>query len=198
MFDDVIDGVANYARNVKVGSPLDADTEMGPLVSGRHLERVQGYLEAGRAEGAEVAAGGSRIGDTGFFLEPTVFVNTNPDMKVVREEIFGPVVVAQPFDDLDEIARVANDSPYGLGAGIWTKDLSIAHRLARRIESGAIYVNCYQPTDAAMPFGGFKQSGWGREHGEQALELYTEQKGVSSNSPASPAKCPSRAEPTSH
>jgi phenylacetaldehyde dehydrogenase len=178
VFDDVINGVAGYARNIKVGSPLDADTEMGPLVSGRHLERVQSYLDVGRAEGAEIAAGGDRIGDTGFFLEPTVFVNVKPEMKVVREEIFGPVVVAQPFDDLDEIARVANDSPYGLGAGIWTKDLSIAHRLARRIESGAIYVNCYQPTDAAMPFGGFKQSGWGREHGEQALELYTEQKGV--------------------
>ena len=190
VFDEVIDGVTTYARNVKVGSPLDADTEMGPLVSSRHLERVQGYLDAGRAEGAEIAAGGSRIGDTGFFLEPTVFVNTNPDMKVVREEIFGPVVVAQPFDDLDEIARVANDSPYGLGAGIWTKDLSIAHRLARRIESGAIYVNCYQPTDAAMPFGGYKQSGWGREHGEQALDLYTEQKGVFVQLTADPDQAP--------
>jgi phenylacetaldehyde dehydrogenase len=190
LFDDVIGGIADYARNVKVGSPLESETEMGPLVSATHLERVQSYLEAGRAEGAEIAAGGNRIGDTGYFLEPTVFVNTNPEMKVVREEIFGPVVVAQPFDDLDEIARVANDSPYGLGAGIWTNDLSIAHRLARRIESGAIYVNCYQPTDASMPFGGFKQSGWGREHGEQALDLYTEQKGVFMNLSGAPDEPP--------
>jgi acyl-CoA reductase-like NAD-dependent aldehyde dehydrogenase len=181
VFDNVVQGVADYAEKIRVGSPLDAETEMGPVVSERHMQTIQSYLDIGQSEGARALTGGSRIDRTGYFMEPTVLVDTKPDMRVVREEIFGPVLVAQPFQDLDEVAAVANDSPYGLGAGVWTKDLRIAHGMARRIESGAIYVNCYQPTDAAMPFGGFKQSGWGREHGEQAVELYTEQKGVFMN-----------------
>ena len=179
VFDDVVNGVADYAQRIKMGPGLDPESDMGPLVSQQHLDRVLGYLESGSEEGAEVVTGGVRRGDTGFFVEPTVLVNTHDDMRVVREEIFGPVVTVQPFEDLDEIARAANATPYGLAAGIWTKDLSVAHRLAQRLRAGAIYVNCYNVTDAAMPFGGYKQSGWGREHADQALDLYTEIKAVS-------------------
>jgi phenylacetaldehyde dehydrogenase len=179
VFDDVVDGVAEYARRIKVGPGLDPDTQMGPLVSEQQLDRVLGYLRTGAEEGAEAITGGARRGETGYFVEPTVLVNTRDEMTVVREEIFGPVVTVQPFEDLDEIARVANDTEYGLAAGIWTKDVSVAHRLARRIRAGAVYVNCYNVTDAAMPFGGYKQSGWGREHADEALELYTEIKAVS-------------------
>jgi len=178
VFDDVVQGMADYAKNLKIGPGLDPETEMGPLVSDRHMERVLGYLEQGAAEGAEAVTGGARHGEKGFFVEPTVLVNTNRDMTVVREEIFGPVVAVEPFEDIDEIARKANDTEYGLAAGIWTRDLSAAHRLAKRIRAGAIYVNCFNATDAAMPFGGYKQSGWGREHADQAIEVYTEVKAV--------------------
>ena len=123
-------------------------------------------------------AGGGRFGDRGYFVEPTVLTNTHPDMKIVREEIFGPVLVAAPFQSLDEIAAVANDSDYGLGAGIWTRDISKAHALAKKIRAGTIWINCYNVFDAALPFGGYKQSGWGREMGHQALEAYTEVKAV--------------------
>jgi phenylacetaldehyde dehydrogenase len=179
VFDDVVQGIADYAQNINVGPGLDPASEMGPLVSAKHLERVMGYLDKGVSEGAEAVAGGGRHGTDGYFIQPTVLVNTSNDMTVVREEIFGPVVTVQPFADIDEIARAANDTDFGLAAGIWTKDLSAAHRLARRIRAGAIYVNCYNVTDAAMPFGGYKQSGWGREHAEQSIELYTEVKAVS-------------------
>jgi phenylacetaldehyde dehydrogenase len=178
VYDDVVQGIADQAQRIKVGPGIDPESEMGPLVSSRHLDRVLGYLEKGVAEGAETVAGGSRRGDAGYFVEPTVLADTNNEMAVVREEIFGPVVTVEPFDDLDQIARMANATEYGLAAGIWTTDLSAAHRLARRIRAGAVYVNCYNVTDAAMPFGGYKQSGWGREHAEHAVDLYTEVKAV--------------------
>jgi acyl-CoA reductase-like NAD-dependent aldehyde dehydrogenase len=130
------------------------------------------------AGGATALAGGGRFGDRGYFVEPTVLTNTRPDMKVVREEIFGPVLVASPFTDLDQIAGVANDSEYGLGAGIWTRDISKAHALAKKLRAGTVWINCYNVFDAALPFGGYKQSGWGREMGHQALEAYTEVKAV--------------------
>ncbi|HEY5251926.1 MAG TPA: aldehyde dehydrogenase family protein, partial [Acidimicrobiales bacterium] len=157
---------------------MDADTQMGPLVSDEQLRRVTGYLESGSADGATALSGGARSGNRGYFVEPTVLTNTRPDMKVVREEIFGPVVVAAPFQNLDDIARVANDSPYGLGAGIWTNDISKAHALAKKIRAGTVWINCYNIFDAALPFGGYKQSGWGREMGHEALEAYTEVKAV--------------------
>src|SRR5580693_2672173 len=177
-FDEVIEGVSEIAKSIKLGPGMNADTQMGPLVSDEQLRRVTGFLESGKEDGATALTGGSRWGDTGYFVEPTVLTNTRPDMKVVREEIFGPVVVAAPFQSLDEIARVANDSPYGLGAGIWTNDISKAHALAKKIRAGTVWINCYNIFDAALPFGGYKQSGWGREMGHEALEAYTEVKAV--------------------
>jgi phenylacetaldehyde dehydrogenase len=177
-FDEVVAGVADIAKSIKLGDGFDSDTQMGPLVSDEQLEKVGGFLDSGRQEGATVVTGGARQGDKGFFFQPTVISKTRPDMRVVREEIFGPVVVASPFESMDEIAATANDSPYGLGAGIWTKDISKAHALAKRIRAGTVWINCYNVFDAALPFGGYKQSGWGREMGHEALEAYTELKAV--------------------
>jgi len=173
-----VDGVAEIAKSIKLGSGMEAGTQMGPLVSEEQLTRVSGYLESGKAEGATALAGGGRFGDRGYFIEPTVLINTHGNMKVVREEIFGPVLVAAPFTDLDEIAAQANDSEYGLGAGIWTKDISKAHALAKKLRAGTVWINCYNVFDAALPFGGYKQSRWGREMGHEVLEAYTEVKAV--------------------
>ncbi len=177
-FDEVVEGVAEIAKSIKLGPGIEPDTQMGPLVSDEQLRRVTGYLESGKAEGATALSGGGRHGDRGYFVEPTVLTDTRPDMKVVREEIFGPVVVASPFGDLDEVAAAANDTIYGLGAGIWTKDISKAHALAKKLRVGSVYINCYNVFDAALPFGGYKQSGWGREMGHEVLEAYTEVKAV--------------------
>jgi len=177
-FDEVIEGVSEIARSIKLGPGMSADTQMGPLVSDEQLSRVTGYLESGRADGATAITGGGRWGDRGYFVEPTVITGTRPDMKIVREEIFGPVVVAAPFQSLDDIAAAANDSDYGLGAGIWTKDISKAHSLAKKLRAGTVWINCYNVFDASLPFGGYKQSGWGREMGHEALEAYTEVKAV--------------------
>ena len=177
-FDEVVGGVAEIAKSIKLGSGMEAGTQMGPLVSEEQLQRVSSFLESGKAEGATAVVGGGRFGDQGFFIEPTVLTNVHGQMKVVREEIFGPVVVAAPFSDLDEIAAEANDSEYGLGAGIWTKDISKAHALAKKLRAGTVWINCYNVFDASLPFGGYKQSGWGREMGHEALEAYTEVKAV--------------------
>src|SRR5580693_925253 len=177
-FDEVVNGVAEIAKGIKLGPGMEAGTQMGPLVSDEQLRRVTGYLESGKEQGATALSGGGRYGDRGYFVEPTVLTNTRPDMKVVREEIFGPVVVAAPFSDLDEIAAAANDSEYGLGAGIWTRDISKAHALAKKIRAGTVWINCYNVFDASLPFGGYKQSGWGREMGHEVLEAYTEVKAV--------------------
>ena len=177
-FDEVVEGVAEIAKSIKLGPGIEPDTQMGPLVSDEQLRRVTGYLESGKAEGATALSGGGRHGDRGYFVEPTVLTDTRPDMKVVREEIFGPVVVASRFGDLNEVAAAANDTIYGLGAGIWTKDISKAHALAKKLRVGSVYINCYNVFDAALPFGGYKQSGWGREMGHEVLENYTEVKAV--------------------
>jgi len=177
-FDEVVEGVAQIAKSIKLGPGMESTTQMGPLVSDEQLSRVTGYLESGRAEGATAVTGGGRWGDSGYFVEPTVLTNTRPDMKVVREEIFGPVVVAAPFQSIDDIAAVANDSDYGLGAGIWTQDISKAHALAKKLRAGTVWINCYNVFDASLPFGGYKQSGWGREMGHEVLEAYTEVKAV--------------------
>jgi phenylacetaldehyde dehydrogenase len=177
-FDEVVDGVAEIAKSIKLGSGLDESTQMGPLVSDEQFRRVTGYLESGKEDGATALTGGGRFGERGYFVEPTVLTNTDPSMKIVREEIFGPVVVAAPFSDLDEIAAAANDSEYGLGAGIWTKDISKAHALAKKLRAGTVWINCYNVFDASLPFGGYKQSGWGREMGHEVLEAYTEVKAV--------------------
>jgi phenylacetaldehyde dehydrogenase len=178
IFDQVVDGVSNQAKKIKVGPGIEPDTQMGPLVSKEQLDRVCGYLESGLSEGAKATAGGKKIGNQGYFVEPTVLTNTDHKMKVVQEEIFGPVVTAIPFKDADSVLPVANDNIYGLAAGIWTKDISKAHRVAEKLRAGTVWINCYNIFDAAMPFGGYKQSGWGREMGKDALELYTEVKAV--------------------
>ena len=177
-YDEVVDGVATIAKSIKMGSGMEQGTQMGPLVSDEQFQRVTGFLESGKDDGATALAGGGRFGDRGYFIEPTVLTNTTPDMKVVREEIFGPVLVASPFSDLDEIAAVANDSEYGLGAGIWTRDISKAHALAKKLRAGTVWINCYNVFDASLPFGGYKQSGWGREMGHEVLNNYTEVKAV--------------------
>lgn len=178
IFDKVVDGVAGKAEKIKVGSGLEPDTDMGPLVSEEQLKRVCGYLESGFSEGAKAVVGGSRHGDKGYFVKPTVLVNTNDEMKVVREEIFGPVVTAIPFRDSDELVKKANNSEYGLAAGVWTRDIQKAHRVASQMRAGTVWINCYNIFDAALPFGGYKQSGWGREMGHEVLEQYTEVKSV--------------------
>ncbi|HXB50751.1 MAG TPA: aldehyde dehydrogenase family protein [Streptosporangiaceae bacterium] len=177
-YDEVVDGVAEIAKSIKLGSGLDPTTQMGPLVSDEQFRRVTGFLESGKADGATALAGGGRYGDRGYFVEPTVLTNTRPDMKVVQEEIFGPVVVAEKFSSLDEIAAQANDTSYGLGAGIWTRDISKAHALAKKLRAGTVWINCYNVFDASLPFGGYKQSGWGREMGHEVLNNYTEVKAV--------------------
>src|SRR5271166_2716855 len=178
VFDEVVEGVADQAKKIKVGPGFEPDTSMGPLVSQEQLNRVCGYLEAGFSEGAKAVVGGGRHGDKGYFVKPTVLVNTNEKMKVVQEEIFGPVVTAIPFRDPAELVTQANDSVYGLAAGIWTRDIQKAHRLAARLRAGTVWINCYNIFDAALPFGGYKQSGWGREMGHEVLEQYTEVKAV--------------------
>jgi len=178
IFDKVVEGVSARAKKINVGPGWEATSDMGPLVSEEQLNRVCSYLESGRAEGAKAVVGGERQGDKGYFVKPTVLVNTNDNMKVVREEIFGPVVTAMPFKDHEDLLKQANNTIYGLAAGIWTRDISKAHRLASQLRAGTVWINCYNVFDAALPFGGYKQSGWGREMGHDALEMYTEVKAV--------------------
>jgi phenylacetaldehyde dehydrogenase len=180
VYDRVVAGVADIAGKIKVGPGLDPLTDMGPLVSDEQFTRVTGYIEEGRRSGAHVAAGGNRVGNLGYFVAPTVLEKTTPDMKVIQEEIFGPVVCATPFDDddLDVIAKRANDTIYGLAASVWTANGGKAHKLASRIRSGTVWINCHNVFDASLPFGGYKQSGWGREMGAEVLHNYTEVKAV--------------------
>ena len=178
IFDKVVDGVAQETKHFHIGPGIDPQTNQGPLVSKEQLDRVCGYLESGTREGAKAITGGKKISGKGYFVEPTVLVDVKPHMKVVREEIFGPVVTAIPFDEPDDVLRFANDTTYGLAAAVWTRDISKAHRLAAKLRAGTVWVNCYNVFDPALPFGGFKQSGWGREMGYDAIELYTEVKSV--------------------
>ena len=178
LFDEVVDGVSRAAEAIKVGYGLEADTEMGPLVSSEQFDRVTSYLKIGQEEGSRAVTGGNAIDRPGYFVQPTVLVDATADHRIIREEIFGPVVAAMPFADVDDLAAQANDSVYGLAAGVWTRDLSKAHKLAKRIKAGTVHINTYHIYDAALPFGGFKQSGWGREMGEEVLAAYQEVKSV--------------------
>jgi phenylacetaldehyde dehydrogenase len=179
LFDRVVEGISDLARNIKLGSGLDPDTQMGPMVSDAQLRRVTGFLESGAAQGAIAACGGRRWGQEGYFVEPTVLTNVRRDMRVYQEEIFGPVVAAMSFKDVDEsLISQANETSYGLAAGVWTRDMGKAQQLSERLDAGTVWVNCYNVIDPALPFGGFKQSGWGREHGHEVLNHYTEVKSV--------------------
>ena len=182
VFDQVVGGVVERAKALKVGSGMQPDTQMGPLISQKQLDRVSGYVHSGSEQGAEVVVGGKRVeGNKGYFMQPTVLAETNRDMRVVQEEIFGPVVCAMPIDDedLDRIVKIANDTEYGLSSSVWTRDISLAHKLARRIKAGTVRINGGAGLDYAMPFGGYKQSGWGRENSREGVEAYTEVKSVS-------------------
>jgi phenylacetaldehyde dehydrogenase len=179
--DKVLEGVAGMAKMLKVGGTLNPETQIGPLVSPEQLERVTGYIDLGKQEGASVLVGGNRIGDSGNFVEPTVLLETKADARVRQEEIFGPVLCAMRFtddDDIDRLAQLGNETEYGLSGSIFTKDISKAHKLARRLRSGTIRVNGSGGVDPALPLGGFKSSGWGRENGKAGAEAYTELKAV--------------------
>jgi len=177
VYDEVVEGVAEQARTIKVGNGLDPETTMGPLVSQEQFDRVTGYIQSGRDEGANIM-GGNRVGDRGYFVAPTVLTSTREDMKAVQEEIFGPVVAAAPFNDEAQIMPTANNTNYGLGAGVFTRDIGKAYRTAKRLRAGTVWVNTWNVFDAALPFGGYKESGWGREMGHAVFNNYMETKTV--------------------
>jgi acyl-CoA reductase-like NAD-dependent aldehyde dehydrogenase len=181
VYDQVVSGLTDAASKMKLGQGIDPTTELGPVVSQEQLERVMGYIKTGKREGATSTTGGERAGGDlaqGYFVQPTIFDSVRDDMTIAREEIFGPVVVALPFEEIEEVAARANTSIYGLAAGIWTSDVKKVHKLAAALKAGVIWVNTYNQFDAAAPFGGYKQSGYGREMGHAVLDAYTQIKTV--------------------
>jgi len=178
IYDQFVEKSVERAHKRVVGDPFDARTEQGPQVDQAQFDRVMGYIESGQNEGATLACGGRRVGDRGYFIEPTVFADVQDDMKIAREEIFGPVMSVIPFKNLEEVITRANQTNYGLAAGVWTRDIKKAHAIANSVRAGTVWVNCYNILDTRAPFGGFKQSGSGRELGEYGLQQYTEVKTV--------------------
>jgi acyl-CoA reductase-like NAD-dependent aldehyde dehydrogenase len=178
LHDEITERVAAIARGYKVGSPMAPDTQMGPLISDRQMQRVLSYVEAGRADGAKLVTGGLRVGERGYFVEPTVFCGVSNEMTIAREEIFGPVLSIIPFKDEKDAILQGNNTEYGLAAAVWTRDVSRAHRMARALKSGRVWINTYAETDPVMSIGGYKQSGFGREMGAETIEAYTQTKSV--------------------
>lgn len=178
MYDNVMADLVLYSKKLNQGAGLNPETTIGPLVSEEQQKRVMSYIEKGIEEGAEVLCGGSNPFDQGYFVSPTVFADVNDEMTIAKEEIFGPVISAIPFNDIDEVIERANKSQFGLAAGVWTENVKTAHYVASKVRAGTVWVNCYNVFDAASPFGGFKQSGLGREMGSYALNNYTEVKSV--------------------
>src|SRR5439155_1324305 len=176
--DQFVEKLVKKARSQKVGDPFEPDTTQGPQVSQEQCDRVMGYIEAGKKEGAKMLTGGRRLGERGYFIEPTIFDGVTDNMKIAKEEIFGPVMNVLTFKDMNEVIRRGNQTCFGLAAAVWTRDITKAHRLSNGLRAGTVWINCYDVFDAAAPFGGFKMSGIGRELGEYALQLYTEVKTV--------------------
>jgi phenylacetaldehyde dehydrogenase len=178
IFDDVVRQLAQAAEGLHIGSGFDPQAQFGPLVSKRHVDRVMAHIDGAVAEGATLVTGGSRAFDGGCFVRPTVFVDTQPSMRIVREEVFGPVATVVPFDDIEDAIRLANDSAYGLAASVWSNNLSAVHRIVPRLQAGVVWVNAHNVLDNALPLGGVKQSGYGRDLGRAAVESFTELKSV--------------------
>jgi phenylacetaldehyde dehydrogenase len=178
VYDQVVEGIAKAARALRLGGPQDQPVDIGPLISRKQLDRVLGFLDEGRRDGVEFVTGGKRLDRRGYFVEPTVLTRVRPEMRLFREEIFGPVVAVLPFDDEEEVVAYANDSIYGLAAAVWTQDLGRSHRLAKRLQAGTVWLNAQFAWDPSMPFGGYKQSGWGYEYGWEGVNAYLSTKSV--------------------
>jgi acyl-CoA reductase-like NAD-dependent aldehyde dehydrogenase len=177
-YDRFLKSIAAFAGGLRVGGGVDAEHDLGPLISARQLRRVTDLIRSGVDDGARIVTGGERIGNVGYFMQPTVMTAPRPGARILREEIFGPVVNVIPFTDIDEVVRLANDTQFGLAAGIWTRDVGRAHKTAKRIRAGTVWLNCAMVFDLSLPFGGYKQSGWGREYGAEGLEAYLQTKSV--------------------
>jgi aldehyde dehydrogenase (NAD+) len=178
VYDRVVAGIATVANSLQLGGPREEGSSIGPLISQKQLTRVMGFIDEGKRDGVEVVTGGHRLDRRGYFVHPTVLTNVHPGMRLYRQEIFGPVVTILPFDDEDEAVAMANDTTYGLAATVWTTNLSRAHRLAKRLRAGTVTLNCQLVFDHAVPFGGYKQSGWGHEFGREGIEAYLQTKSV--------------------
>ncbi|MFW0786775.1 aldehyde dehydrogenase family protein [Gordonia sp. CPCC 206044] len=178
VYDQVLEGIAGVANSLNLGGPKEEDVHIGPLISDKQLKRVMGYIDEGKSDGVEVVTGGHRLDRKGYFVHPTVLTNVDPGMRLYQEEIFGPVVPVLPFDDDDEAVKLANDTTYGLAATVWTENLARANNIARRLEAGTVTLNCQLVFDHSVPFGGYKQSGWGHEFGREGIEAYMQTKSI--------------------